>query len=521
MCETVNIPSLMPCLFTKMSNKKNSFKLETKYKIIKLIEKKVLFNEIVDQFKEEGVKIKNIYKFNKNRSKIIEDFEKGIPSQRRLCKRSGFPDVDKELLDFVAKAPSDGLLVNEEVLRVKAIEIADKHGYNEFKGSNGFIDRFKRRHNIKFTAFHGEASGVSEEVCNDWITVKLPEIRKDYEAKDIYNGDELGLFWRLLPNKSYVIQGSQFKSGKQSKDRISIFIATNAEGDKLKPIVIGKFKTPRCFRGKSRVPVIYRYNSRAWMTSDIWTEYMTKLNKTMVSENRKIILFVDNCSAHPFIELSNIKIVFLPPNTTSRLQPMDAGVIHSLKSSYRQRLIKRLLVIYDEKKVVDVKGIELYEAITMLKNAWDEMDPQIIVNCFSKSGFTLNNDSEFNCNVSYDLNDWTQITEALDSIDLEYNEYVSCDDQTVCQDLNSGDIPLPEEVHIGSDEERTDSEEEFETEDTITLNDGFKAINMLRKLLTQYDCPENNFDLLNKLESVLYSRRFVPSFQSKITKYFK
>ena len=42
-----------------------------------------------------------------------------------------------------------------------------------------------------------------------------------------------------------------------------------------------------------------------------------------------------------------------PQNTTSRLQPMDAVVIHSLKASYRQRFVKSLLAIFDEKKFLN------------------------------------------------------------------------------------------------------------------------------------------------------------------------
>ena len=49
-------------------------------------------------------------------------------------------------------------------------------------------------------------------------------------------------------------------------------------------------------------------------------------------------MFVDNCSSHPDIEASDIKLVFLPPNTTSKLQPMDGGVIQAVKTNYTIKL---------------------------------------------------------------------------------------------------------------------------------------------------------------------------------------
>ena len=59
----------------------------------------------------------------------------------------------------------------------------------------------------------------------------------------------------------------------------------------------------------------------------------------MKNSNRKIALVVDNCTAHPVIHgLTNFMLVFLPPNTTAKTQPMDAGVIRCLKAYYRKNL---------------------------------------------------------------------------------------------------------------------------------------------------------------------------------------
>uniref|UniRef100_A0A8C0GDB3 DDE-1 domain-containing protein n=1 Tax=Chelonoidis abingdonii TaxID=106734 RepID=A0A8C0GDB3_CHEAB len=53
------------------------------------------------------------------------------------------------------------------------------------------------------------------------------------------------------------------------------------------------------------------------------------------------MLIVDNAPGHP-AHLDdfhpNVKVVFLPPNTTSILQPMDQGAIANFKAYYLRRI---------------------------------------------------------------------------------------------------------------------------------------------------------------------------------------
>ena len=75
------------------------------------------------------------------------------------------------------------------------------------------------------------------------------------------------------------------------------------------------------------------------MDSDLFEEWVREQDRKFECENRKILLIVDNCPAHPQIGgLKAIEMCFLPPNTTSITQPMDQGVIRSLKAKYRSRM---------------------------------------------------------------------------------------------------------------------------------------------------------------------------------------
>ena len=73
--------------------------------------------------------------------------------------------------------------------------------------------------------------------------------------------------------------------------------------------------------------IIYRNNAKSWMNSGLSEEYVKNINAKFRNKNRTIDLIVDTCPAHPQVpRLSNIELVYSPPNTTSVLQPMDSGI---------------------------------------------------------------------------------------------------------------------------------------------------------------------------------------------------
>ena len=78
------------------------------------------------------------------------------------------------------------------------------------------------------------------------------------------------------------------------------------------------------------------------MQFDIIEKVLEKLNYIMKLENQNVLLFLDNVPVHPenlVGKYNNIKIAFLPKNTTSRLQSLDASIIKNLKVKNRKKVI--------------------------------------------------------------------------------------------------------------------------------------------------------------------------------------
>ena len=83
------------------------------------------------------------------------------------------------------------------------------------------------------------------------MKAELPEIIVDYDAKDIFNKERSGVFYRALPSKTLRMKSDNCKGGKKSKDGITAAFCCNLEGDFEKMLIIGKLKNPRCFENIS------------------------------------------------------------------------------------------------------------------------------------------------------------------------------------------------------------------------------------------------------------------------------
>ncbi len=103
---------------------------------------------------------------------------------------------------------------------------------------------------------------MDENVFNHWKQ-NLPNIIQGYDTRDIWNVDEIELFWKGVPNLSLVLQGEKCKAGKLAKERLTIIFLYSAIGEKFKPLVIGKLQMPQAFNKQLPCWVIWKANSKA------------------------------------------------------------------------------------------------------------------------------------------------------------------------------------------------------------------------------------------------------------------
>ncbi len=121
------------------------------------------------------------------------------------------------------------------------------------------------------------------------------------------------------------------------------------------------------------------------MTLPIFMDWLVDLNRKMIVDNRKILLILDNAPVHPVnIEYFNIEILYLPPRTTLKIQPMDRGIIRSFKANYKRLLIREICFTMsdDLDGLQAIKNVNLVSAILLLAEAWKSVTNETINNCF-------------------------------------------------------------------------------------------------------------------------------------------
>ena len=208
-----------------------------------------------------------------------------------------------------------------------------------------------------------------------------------YVPKDIFNADECGLFYCLAPDTATAQQA--LPGRKKAKHRITVMPCASADGtEKIELMVIGHSVRPRCIKKKTgrELGFDYHANKKAWMTATLFFEWLKRLERYIArTPGRKVVLLIDNCSAHGTIEnmpeLTNMLVLFLPLNCTSKIQPMNAGIIASLKVHYRRLQMEHALYKIDA-EVKNIYKVDLLVAMRWFKKVWMEMPALVICNCW-------------------------------------------------------------------------------------------------------------------------------------------
>ncbi|GBO12238.1 Tigger transposable element-derived protein 4 [Araneus ventricosus] len=134
-----------------------------------------------------------------------------------------------------------------------------------------------------------------------------------------------------------MFKDDECRGRKQSKICLTMLLAAREDGTEK---LLGGSEKPRCIAKVKSFLFKYKADTKAWMTSEIFGYWLKSLDISMRVKKRKNIA------------LKNVSVKFFPENTTSKLQPIDQGLIRNYKFNYRRQLVRKLVDAIDEGSIL-------------------------------------------------------------------------------------------------------------------------------------------------------------------------
>ncbi|NWH66932.1 TIGD4 protein, partial [Geococcyx californianus] len=494
-----------------VARRKKSISIEEKVDIISAVESGQRKADIAAQY---GIKKNSLCSIMKNKEKVLEAFEslRFDPKRKRL--RTAFrTDLEEALERWCRLAQRLQVPVSGPMLRLKANDLAQKLGHSDFRCSNGWLDRFKSRHGLVLRAQPvGAAAAATAEAPALSYQKALPHYLNDYQPKDVFYVQETGLLYQMLPHNTFVFKGETCSVGEPSKESITVVVGTNVDGsEKLPLLVIGKNESPLSFKDVKSLPVDYEANDMAWMTSDVFEQWMHKLDDRFQAQQRRVVILVDSLPAHTEVEnLKSVKLVFSPPDSSSCVATKQ-GAIRSLKVRYRCCLIKRFIDCVEGNKEF---MLTLPDAIEMLHLCWKNVVPETLAKSYNEEGLKLETKANSNDALVESEFDWiahaqTAGVEFPEGLSLE--EYAALDDDLLtCEIPTNSERMCAKESAIGKagkfvgDEDEGKGDQFQGAEQPLpSKNEALSALDTLRKFLESQDTDDSLHNSLADLENFI------------------
>ena len=232
-----------------------------------------------------------------------------------------------------------------------------------------------------------------------------------------------------IGNKSVTI-----KTCGSERTRLSLLLANNVNGGKLKPLIVfkGKYNSTKQNRlnknlhlAKKELYVACQENS--WVTKEIFEFRLTNIlfpYGRFINNNSYKLLIMDRASTHYLTNLTHLlekekwKYCLIPPGMARFAQPLDISVNFPMK---------QYLITYDSlfriKTLNNIRPTE-EDIINKIYEIWNDdskIIKEIIFNSFNKPGISVKLDNSENnlINVSDELIDLIDIPDPNNLINQE------------------------------------------------------------------------------------------------------
>lgn len=471
-------------------------------------------------------------------------------SKRKNLKKCKYELLDELMIKWFQQQREAANQLTGPICLEVAKEFAEELGIPEdFLCSHGWFDKFKDRYGIRDLPVHGEKLSGNSESADIFVEFFQRLIVENvFLLTQIYNCDETCLYWKGLSKRTSVLRSEKNLPGrKASEEAVTLILCANASGDHKLPLtVIGKSTRPRCFRNKMKHQLNFRYYGQkgGWMTQQIFLDWVNKeftpeITKFLPAKNLslKAILILDNCRAHPpsnVLKSEDVGLfaLFLPPNATSLIQPLDQGTIYALKCRYKSKFVRRHILGGSDFREF-LSNFELFDSLVDCVSAWNEISNEAIRNSWNKIlPKHLNPIWDFDNDVNETFNDLLTLFQQQEGgreVTIEdIKEWLDCDKDSF--EIRSPSELTEEMLETSFEKEKSETESEHEDiqengsdlEPKVQVTNLIYNINCIINDLNFLIAEESKFEvqILSKLVKILKTEVLLCKKQSSLLNYF-
>lgn len=282
----------------------------------------------------------------------LEDHSKSLATMRRIssgCRTIPYPELDLLLKEWIYDRNKKGLVVKDKYLKKKALTIARELSISGFTCSGGFIDNFKKRHDL-VSRVHTSCRVLpvnAKALAVEFIKSTREIInRHDIKLKNIINFDQVPRYFEQENNRTIIPKGTRNVKIAKANNTHARFTYT--------PIIAadGRFIGGHClFSHLKKIPkdinkgVFVDVNQTGMWGEELVASFIEKhiLSRPETRFAREpVLLIIDSFSAHLKLagryEKFNVHISFVPKGMTPLLQMLDVSINRSFQQYYADRI---------------------------------------------------------------------------------------------------------------------------------------------------------------------------------------
>jgi len=330
---------------------RKSYSSKEKLKTLELLRQNN--NNISKTARDCGITNKMLRDWLKQENKICEIGNKATVFRMGSGRTAFFPEIEEELKVWLTtERKTNKRLVTYSTLREQAIKMAASLSINNFIGSNCWIENFMKRNGFsvrKITSVGQEDNRSIDEtrviIHNYFELFKLKSTNID--SMNIYNMDETPMYVDMMNSRTISFKGEKntevLTTGHQ-KTRFTVVLTISLAGKILKSLLVlkGLKNPPKCPIPKNIMIFTSKSGTMDKCIMKTWINTCLK-DTGPFNNSMKSVLLMDNYGSHKNAEVlallqkNNFEPVFIPPRTTSFLQPLDVLINSIFKAKMKKR----------------------------------------------------------------------------------------------------------------------------------------------------------------------------------------